>query len=286
MAAATSIPQRSDGNVVSRNGGNSCPAVWTQVKSELNTAFMSGNVCNDLARASIRALFHDCGSWDVSQGLHGGCDGSLFVGTTPDVELNRPENNGLQNIAVFIKGMASKHQTSVADMIVFAGTSAVSLCPGGPKVKTFIGRADNTTSAKPGGLPDVNAAAKDLLALFVAKGYNAKDLAALLGAHTTSTQLFVDQSQKNASQDSTPGVWDVKYYAETAAFAATAVKPPGVFVFPSDQKLAVDPQVGPEFNGFIDQQGKWTSAFSNALEKMAQFGNDKNNMADCTNVLG
>ncbi len=81
--------------------------------------------------------------------------------------------------------------------------AATVLCPGGPKVKTFIGRKDNTTSAKPGGLPDVPAPAADLLNLFVAKGYSAADLAALLGAHSTSTQAFVDPSQANKSQGST-----------------------------------------------------------------------------------
>ncbi len=98
-----------------------CPAVWEQVKAEFNTKFMDGSQCNGFARASIRAAFHDCGSWDQSQGFHGGCDGSLVVATTPDVELDRSENNGLQTIAAYLKDAASRYGTSVADMIVFAG---------------------------------------------------------------------------------------------------------------------------------------------------------------------
>ncbi len=70
-------------------------------------------------------------------------------------------------------------------------------------MKTFIGRKDNTTSAKPGGLPDVFAPAADLATLFGAKGYSQAELAALLGAHSTSTQQFVDPTQANKSQDST-----------------------------------------------------------------------------------
>lgn len=61
------------------------------------------------------------------------------------------------------------------------------MCPGGPKVRTSIGRTDTTNSAKPGGLPDVFNTAQNLLSLFQAKGYGAEDLAALLGAHSTST---------------------------------------------------------------------------------------------------
>ena len=102
-----------------------CPPVWLQVKAELNTLFatgVAGTPCNDLARAAIRASFHDCGTWDLTQGKHGGCDGSLILGVTPDIELNRSENRGLQKIAVVIQQLAKKYGTSVADMIVFAGS--------------------------------------------------------------------------------------------------------------------------------------------------------------------
>ncbi|KAH0426453.1 ligninase lg6 precursor [Colletotrichum camelliae] len=275
------------------SGSNTC-SVWTKVNKDLNTRFMAGDQCNDLARAAIRAIFHDCGSWDTTQGFSGGCDGSLILGKSssagdPD-ELFRNENRGLQNIAKVLQDMATQYGTSVADMIVFAGNAAIFLCPGGPKVKTFVGRKDSTANAKPGGLPDVFASASDLFALFQAKGYSAEDLAALLGAHSTSTQNFVDPNQKNASQDSTPGKWDVNYYAETynyASQAAPKTAPPGVFVFPSDEKLATDTKtdVAAKFQGFIGQQHKWASSFSGAMEKMALFGNDKRTMTDCTDSI-
>ncbi len=130
---ASSIPGASTHNIVVRDGGKGggCPPVWTQVKSELNTKFMTGNQCNSMARAAIRATFHDCRSWDTSQRFHGGCDGSLIVGTKPDVELNRAENRGLQDIAGVLQEMAGRYGTSVADMIVFAGSK---YCPQGWKV--------------------------------------------------------------------------------------------------------------------------------------------------------
>jgi phage shock protein PspC (stress-responsive transcriptional regulator) len=221
-AAHPALQEREDG---------ACPAVWTHVKADLNNLFMTGNQCNDLARAAIRAIFHDCGSWDTSQGLTGGCDGSLILGVTPDVELARAENRGLQPIAGIIGGLAGKYGTSVSDMIIFAASSfpssprvvglsayvcnlfslvfslvtdaAIILCPGGPKVKTFIGRKDSTISAPHGGLPDVFDSAANLAALFAKKGLSAEDLAALLGAHSASTQKFVDPTQFNKSQDST-----------------------------------------------------------------------------------
>jgi hypothetical protein len=66
-----------------------------------------------------------------------------------------------------------------------------------------VGRKDSTRSAPPGRLPDVFASAPSLVALFAAKGINQGELAALMGAHSTSTQRFVDPAQFNKSQDST-----------------------------------------------------------------------------------
>src|SRR5687768_16545693 len=89
---------RKDGNSGSGNsgsgsggsgsgGGTSCDfTLWGKVSAELNTLFRTSNgQCNDDARAAIRLIFHDCGTWDKSQGLSGGCDGSLVL----TVEMNR-----------------------------------------------------------------------------------------------------------------------------------------------------------------------------------------------------
>jgi len=286
VAQAASVPSQVEETKVEVRSSQKCPPVWKQVKAELNQKFMSGSQCNELARAAIRAIFHDCGSWDTSQGLSGGCDGSLILGVNPDIELNRGENRGLQSVAGYLQGAAQRFNVTVADMIVFAGNAAIVLCPGGPKVKTFIGRKDTTKSAKAGGLPDVFDTAANLANLFARKGYSQAELAALLGAHSTSTQGFVDPSQAGKSQDSTPGQWDVSYYKETIDFSNTGNAPSGVFVFPSDSKLAKFSDVGKNMQGFVGNQNKWTSAFSNAMEKMALFGNDKGNMADCTDALG
>lgn len=104
-----------------------CPDVWKLVNADLNALFLEGGKCNALARGAIRALFHDCGSWDQSQGLSGGCDGSLIAGVAPDVELDRIENRGLQNIAGALSDLAGKHNTTKADMIIFAGSESRSL---------------------------------------------------------------------------------------------------------------------------------------------------------------
>ncbi|GJD03073.1 versatile peroxidase VPL1 [Colletotrichum higginsianum] len=264
-----------------------CPDVWKLVNADLNALFLEGGKCNALARGAIRALFHDCGSWDQSQGLSGGCDGSLIAGVAPDVELDRIENRGLQNIAGALSDLAGKHNTTKADMIIFAGNAAVFLCPGGPKVRTYIGRKDNTNSATRGGLPSPFDTPENLLALFKAKGLDAEALAALLGAHSTSTQSFVNATQAGASQDSTPGELDVSYYKQTHDFATKGTAPAGVFVFPSDAGIATSEasSVGRWFQGFIGDQDKWSKSFKKSMERMALFGNDKGTMADCTDSI-
>ncbi|GKT64358.1 ligninase LG6 precursor [Colletotrichum tofieldiae] len=264
-----------------------CPDVWTKVNAELNSLFLDGGKCNALARGAIRAIFHDCGSWDESQGQSGGCDGSLVVGVTPDVELDRVENRGLQNIAGALKDLSVRYNTTAADMTVFAGNAAIFLCPGGPKVRTYIGRNDNTNSAKAGGLPSPFDTPENLLALFKAKGLDAEALAALLGAHSTSTQSFVNATQAGASQDSTPGELDVSYYKETHDFATKGTAPSGVFVFPSDSSIATSEasSVGRWFQGFIGDQDKWSKSFKKSMERMALFGNDKGSMSDCTDAI-
>lgn len=96
-------------------------------------------------------------------------------------ELSRVENTELQDISDYLQGLATKYDVGVADMIVFAGSHAIVTCPGGPQIKTYVGRTDCTTAAPVGLLPDVNSPAEDLFNLFVNKGFDAADLAALIG---------------------------------------------------------------------------------------------------------
>ncbi|KAF1941453.1 heme peroxidase [Clathrospora elynae] len=262
----------------SSSGSGTCPSVWTNVSKELTTKFLSGGQCNPDARAAIRLIFHDCGSWNTAQGATGGCDGSLILAG----ELSRSENKGLAAIAGYVENMATKYNVGVADMIVFAGSHAIVTCPGGPQIRTYVGRKDSTTPAPDGLLPDVNAPAADLYKLFQDKGFNAVDLAALIGAHTTSNQFNFNTSAAAVGlpQDSTPGLWDVKFYSQTTN------PPKGVLVLPSDAKLAVHPVVGKEFSGFVNNQGKWNGKFADAMGRMALHGsNGAQGLVDCTAAL-
>lgn len=257
-----------------------CPAVWTSVATELSVTFLNTTdlLCNDDARGAIRAAFHDCASWNTS--LTGGCDGSLIL--APE-ELTRSENNGLQDIGAKLLALTQKYQAidssvTAADMIQFASSVAIVTCPLGPKVQTFIGRTDSSTASIEGLLPDVNAPSADLITLFANKGISAAELIALVGAHSSSKQFHVDDTQVGAPQDDTPGEWDVDFYADTTS------KPAGVFVFASDAALAADPQTSATFQGFVGKQGKWNAAFTPAMTKLGLLGVEggSTGMVDCT----
>jgi len=251
-------------------------------------------LCTDLARAAIRGAFHDCATWSVNVPVtspsSGGCDGSLFL---VPAEIFRGENGGLGPYKDFIVNFyndpknAYYKQVSMADLVIFAANHAIVTCPGGPVVKTWVGREDNsqlesTTGLMPAAFGPGSDAAT-LIKLFGDKNFSPEDLAALVGAHTTSKAFAQDALTSGIAQDSTPGVWDVKYYSETYN------PPSNVGVFDSDVNLAqVNATTGPYFKGFVNDQGKWASKFSDAMFRMTLLGipsDVSKNFADCTNYL-
>lgn len=130
-------------------------------------------------------------------------------------------------------------------------------------------------------MQDVNAPAADLWSLFKTKGFNEVDLATPLGAHSTSNQFNFDISPANNGkpQDSTPGIWDVKYYSDT-------LNPPNnAVVFPSDAKLAKFGQVGKELQGFVSNPSKWNGKFADAMGKMTFRSAGTDGLTDCTDLL-
>lgn len=76
-----------------------------------------------------------------------------------------------------------------------------------------------------------------------------------MGAHSTSQQRFVNRTRPGDPKDSTPGVWDVKYYGETI----DANAPQRVFKFQSDVNLANDARTRAAWESFIPEssQGAW-----------------------------
>lgn len=214
--------------------------------------------CTGLARGAVRLGFHDAAGFSKATGPLGGADGSIILAAE---EMTRVDNNGLQEIVAQTKAWYDKYKSfgvTVADMIQMGANVATVVCPLGPRVKTYVGRRDSSKPAPDGLLPKVTSSADVLIGLFQNKTIQPNGLTALVGAHTTSQQRFVDPARAGDPQDSTPGEWDVLFYNQTLDPNA----PPRVFKFPSDVNLAADPRIHNLFVSFgdpnhADRQQDW-----------------------------
>jgi len=242
-----------------------CPAVWQTISKELSLMFVANDQCTDAARAAIRAVFHDCFP-------DGGCDGSLATAE----ELARTDNVPMAPTVLALKALAETNQVGVADMLMFAGSHAVVSCPGGPTTKTMVGRKDSTTPAPDGQLPAANVDGTDALNHFMAKGFSATDLGALIGAHSTGKEFTTDPTKAGTALDSTPGIWDILYYVQTLAKKAP-------FTLQSDINLSNQAQVGPVMKQFSTNKPAWDGAFATAMAKMELLGQSAT--IDCTSAL-
>lgn len=243
-----------------------CPAVWFDISSTLTQQFLADGQCTDAARAAIRSAFHDC--------FNGACDGSLILAN----ECQNTENKGLSRLCSNLANVATQTQVGVADLIQFAAAHAVKTCPGGPTVPVKVGRTDSNVAAPTGILPGANAGGGDLVRLFASKGFTPTDLSALIGAHTTAKQFFVDPSKSGAALDSTVGTWDSKYYSDTLSGKAP-------FVLQSDKNVARNPATALSFNLFAHNKPAWDQAFVSAMVKMSMLGVQDQDLVDCTSAL-
>ncbi|KAK8066246.1 heme peroxidase [Apiospora hydei] len=184
--------------------------VWQYIVNDMVAEFKgSSGRCTSWARRAVRLGFHDAGTWSkttAAQGLPGGADGSIC---TTD-EINRADNNGLQDICQKVNGWYNTwnkqkgYPVSLADIIQMGATVATVVCPRGPRIKSYVGRVDVAQAGPPNLLPGVDNSADDLIALFRDKTIGPHSLTALVGAHTTSQQFFVNTSRAGDPQDSTP----------------------------------------------------------------------------------
>jgi len=240
------------------------------------------NECGNAARAATRLAFHDSGTFSLqrqNRGLpNGGADGSML---SDPAEVNRRENGGLREIVAALQPLPKRFGVSSGDLLHVTGILSVIICPGGPPIETWIGRKEAKNQAPTGLLPNVNDSVPNMVDRFRDMDLNKRDLIALIGAHSTAKQRFVDPSQAGKSQDSTPDIWDVKFYGETL----NSTTPEGVFKFISDVRFSRHSLTRNEFRRFVDNQRDWDEDYAIAHEKMSLLGQDKRRMVRCTEIL-
>ncbi|RYP29574.1 hypothetical protein DL766_005307 [Monosporascus sp. MC13-8B] len=235
-----------------------------------------------LARGAIRQGFHDAATWDKNS-AYGGADGSLLLSD----ELSRPDNRGLEPIGAQTMAWFNKYKqygASMADLVQTAALAAVVSCPGGSRIRHFVGRKDDSRAGPTGKLPTPFQDAKSLIDLFTAKTFTASDLIALIGSHTASKQRFVDPARAETPQDSSPNVWNTKYYSETLSSDNKTI-----LVFPSDRNLATYSSTKAQWNTFAGAgaDAVWKPAFAAAYFRMSMLGvNNLNDLTELSSFTG
>jgi hypothetical protein len=120
------------------------------------------------------------------------------------------------------------------------------------------------------------------MTLFDAKTIRPNGLVALVGAHTTSQQRFFDPAKALYAQDTTPGVWDTKFYPQTTSRNT----PRHMVKFPSDVSISEHPECSAEWKAFADPiigQAHWNDAFAKEYVRLSMLGvYNINDLTECT----
>ncbi|KAJ6525909.1 heme peroxidase [Mycena vulgaris] len=263
------------------NAKNPLCVPWYGIRDAILGGIFHGR-CGDAARASVRLAFHDAATFSKAlkeAGLPtGAADGSMLSDPT---EVLRSENNGLQSIVGLLKPLPAQFGVSPGDVLHLAGVLGVLTCPGGPRLKAYIGRPLPKNAAPNGLIPSPDDPVPKLINRFADMGFTVRDLVALIGAHTSGKQRFVKPAVANSTFDSTVDIWDVRFYGETVA----PTTPHGVLKLNSDVNLSHNPASALEFLRFVDNQEDWDEDYRAAHEKMSLLGQDITHLTDCSEVI-
>ncbi|XP_047958842.1 putative Peroxidase 48 [Salvia hispanica] len=161
---------------------DSCPSAERIIRSTVRELHEMKNV----GPALLRLAFHDC--------FVMGCDASILLDSAGDVksEKDTPPNRSIKAFEHIdaIKSIL-EHEcpgiVSCADIVVLSAREGV-LLAGGQFYPVFTGRLDSKTSYPEdaaGSLPSPHLNLGEALRSFAAKGFDARETVALLGAHST-----------------------------------------------------------------------------------------------------
>ncbi|KAJ7679448.1 heme peroxidase [Mycena polygramma] len=285
------VPTSGSPQLVRSGGSNGIPSKanaknpvckpWYDVRDAIMGGLYHGR-CGDLARASVRLAFHDAGPFSLAlqaKGLpNGAADGSML---TDGDEVKRGENSGLGPIVEALTPLPARFNVGPGDVLHLAGVLGVLACPGGPQIKTYVGRALPKNVAPDNLLPNPNSPVKVLTDRFADMGFSIREMMALMGAHSTAKQRFVNSALAGETLDSIPDVWDVRFYSETQQ--ATAA--PGTFRLNSDVNFPHNATTQQDYNRFVGKQNDWGREYADAHLKMSLLGINQKSLTDCSEIL-
>ncbi|KAJ7635651.1 heme peroxidase [Mycena polygramma] len=274
--------------------------VWYDVLDDLQAnVFVFVPACDE-APDALRLSFHD--AVGISALLKkqnkfggGGADGSLIAFS--GIELAYASNVGLASIVAAERTVADAHNVSYGDIVQFAAAVGVRNCQGGPRIPFMAGRLAATQEAPEFLVPDAADNVTTILARVNDAGLTAPDLIALLASHSMGVQEDVDPSISGMGFDTTPTVFDTKFYADTFSKKGTVIPGDGLhkgevlsptkdqFRLQSDVALAHDPRTVVTWVALSVNQQLMASRFAAAMAKMALLGQNARALTDCSEVV-
>ncbi|XP_058088371.1 peroxidase P7-like [Magnolia sinica] len=163
---------------------NTCPSVFDTVRAAVRSAI---NREARMGASLLRLFFHDC--------FVNGCDGGVLLADTGSFvgeQTAAPNQNSLRgfNVIDTIKAQVDRAcgrvVVSCADILAIAARDSV-VELGGPSYSVPLGRRDARTASRDGANSDLPGFFDDLnrlIQLFSNKGFTAREMVALSGAHT------------------------------------------------------------------------------------------------------
>ncbi|EKM55986.1 uncharacterized protein PHACADRAFT_256980 [Phanerochaete carnosa HHB-10118-sp] len=268
-----------------------------------NNLFMED--CGEDAHEVIRLTFHDAIAISRSQGptAGGGADGSMLI--FPTVEPSFSANNGIgDSVDNLIPFLSQFPAVSAGDLVQFAGTVALSNCPGAPQLEFLAGRPNATAPAVDGLIPEPQDNVTHILERFAdAGGFSPFEVVSLLASHSIARADKVDETIDAAPFDSTPFVFDTQVFLEVllkgvgfpgtdnntgevaSPLPTTVGTDTGEMRLQSDFALARDERTACFWQSFVNQEDFMASSFKAAMSKLAILGHNREDLVDCSAVV-
>ncbi|KAH9698612.1 peroxidase 5 [Citrus sinensis] len=177
-----------------------CPRALKTIRTGIRNA-VSGE--RRMAASLLRLHFHDC--------FVQGCDASILLDDSSSIDSEKNALPNFKSVRGFevIDSVKSQLESvcpgvvSCADIVAVAARDA-SFAVGGPSWTVKLGRRDSTTASRTlaENLPSFTDGLDRLISTFATKGFSARDLVALSGAHTigqAQCAFFRDRIYSNQS---------------------------------------------------------------------------------------
>ncbi|GAB2246239.1 hypothetical protein Droror1_Dr00001732 [Drosera rotundifolia] len=263
----------------------SCPLVDGMVRNTVSRA-----LANDptLAAPLLRMHFHDC--WIQ------GCDASILVDSTTNntAEKDSPANLSLRGFEVIDEAKEELERqcpgvVSCADIVAMAARDSVFLS-GGPIYDIPKGRLDGRRSRIEDtvNLPFPTFNSSQLISVFGQRGFTAREMVALSGAHTLGVARCSSFKSRLANIDTTIDSDFAKTLLKTCSLGDTAEQPFDATrtnfdnlyflalqrkagVLTSDQTLFVSAATQGVVNGYATNQAMFFFDFQQAMRKLSML---------------